>query len=340
LSLSQLAGQRIIYAYRGLTPPKSLLARIRKGEAAGVILFGPNIASRKQLRAATNALQAANRQSPVDAPLLTLIDQEGGLVRRLPGAPIASEKQIGQLQHGQTAVREAGVATAANLTAAGINVNLAPVLDVYRRPGNFIDQYQRSYSSEPVEASSLGSAFIQAQQAAGVAATAKHFPGLGTAARSQNTDLGPVQLQVPLAALRTIDEAPFRSAINTGVRLVMLSWAVYPALDPSLPAGLSPMVIQRELRSRLGYRGVAITDSLGAGALAGIEGFAERGRFAAVAGEDLVLCSAQSPSHNTPNDGVAALHGIAAAIASHETSRTAAEQAAARVIALRSGLRR
>ena len=168
-----------------------------------------------------------------------LTDQEGGLVRRIPGAPVLSEKQIGLSSQGLSLAGQAGTGAGQNLRGAGINVNLAPVLDVYRTPGNFIDQFQRSYSSNPATVSRLGCGVHQGTAAAGVAATAKHFPGLGAAATAQNTDLRPVTLPVSLRSLRAVDEAPYPAAIAAGVRLVMVSWAVYPALDAHLPAGLS-----------------------------------------------------------------------------------------------------
>jgi beta-N-acetylhexosaminidase len=209
------------------------------------------------------------------------------------------------------------------------------VLDVARRPGNFMDQYERSYGSNPLLVGELGQSFITAQQATSVAATAKHFPGLGAAARTDNTDERAVVLNLRLHELRAVDEAPYRLAIAAGVRLVMLSWAIYPALDARLPAGLSATIIQQELRRRLGFRGVTVTDSLEAGALDGFGGPAQRGVLAAAAGADLVLCSARTVQANTPTVGVAALHRIASAIAAGQISRTSAEQAAARVIALR-----
>ena len=336
LSLAQLAGQRIIYAYSGLTPPQSLLARIRDGEAAGVVFFAPNFSSDVQLRAVIGELQSANASSPVHAPLLMLTDQEGGLIRRLPGAPTLSEKQIGASPRGIALAAQAGTGAGNNLLAVGITVNLAPVLDVFRQPGNFIDQYQRSYSSSPAVVAPLGGTFITAQQQTGVAATAKHFPGLGAATTNQNTDNGPVTLNVSLNELRSIDEVPYQVAIAAGVRLVMVSWATYPALDPRLPAGLSSTVIHGELRGRLGFRGVTITDGLGAGALAPFGGFAQRGLLAAHAGADLLLCSTTNVNDNTPANGIAVLNGLIGALASHRLDRIYAEQAAARVIALRS----
>lgn len=335
LTLRELAGQRIVYAYAGVRPPASLLAVIRAGEAGGVIFFGPNVSSLGQFRRVIDELQRASLASPVHTRLLMLVDQEGGEVRRLPGAPTLSEKQIGQGPNPVALARSAGAAAGQNLHAAGVDVNLAPVLDVYRRPGDFIDQFQRSYSSDPGSVAGLSAAFITAQQRIGVAATAKHFPGLGSAARAQNTDLSPVTLRTPLATLRAVDEAPYRSAIAAGVRLVMTSWAIYPALDPRLPAGLSASVIEGELRGRLGFRGVTITDGMDAGAITPFGSLGTRAVLAAAAGADLLLCAATNPSFNTPALGITALNALTSALAHHRMSQAAADQAAGRIIALR-----
>ena len=106
----QLAGQRVIYSYTGLTPPASLLSRISHGEAAGVIFFGGNISSEAQIRGVIKTLEAADASphNPVRAPLLLMTDQEGGEVRRLPGAPAKSEKQIGDAAHPGAAATAAG----------------------------------------------------------------------------------------------------------------------------------------------------------------------------------------------------------------------------------------
>jgi beta-N-acetylhexosaminidase len=335
LSVAQLAGQRIVYAYSGLTPPASLLAAIRAGEAGGVIFFAPNVSSTSQLRAVINQLQRASLASPVHKRLLMLTDQEGGEVRRLPGAPALSEKQIGQSADPVPVARKAGAGAGQTLNAVGMNVNLAPVLDVYRRAGNFIDQYQRSYSDQTGTVAALGAAFVSAQQAAGVAATVKHFPGLGAAGQSQNTDLGPVTLGASLATLRSADETPYRSAIAAGVKLVMTSWATYPALDRQRPAGLSSAVIGGELRGRLGFRGVTITDGIDAGAVTPFGGLGRRAVLAASAGADLVLCVTTNPNDNTPAQGVRARNAIAAALGAHQLNRVAAQQSAARILSLR-----
>ncbi len=333
LSPQQLAGQRIIYSYSGLTPPASLLQLIRSGEAAGVIFFGGNISSLAQIRGVIRQLSQANSQSPVKLPLLLMTDQEGGLVRRLPGAPVASEKQIGQSSHPISAAHSAGTGAGSNLRGVGMNVNLAPVLDVYRHPGDFDDQFQRSYSTNPATVAQLGADFIGSQQQAGVAATGKHFPGLGAASATQNTDLRPVTLNLHITTIRRQDEVPYVSAIHAGVRLVMVSWAIYPVLDAHRPAGLSSAVVQGELRQRLGFRGVTVTDAMDAGALSGFGTIASRAVLAAQAGMDLLLYSGGAVSQ-----GTSGLNALATALGNGQLNQAAFDSAVQRVMTLRSGL--
>ena len=333
LTSAQLAGQRVIFSYPGLTVPSALLQQISAGQAAGVIFFGGNISGDTQIASVIRQLVQAQRRSPVSAPLLLMTDQEGGEVRRLPGAPVMSEKQIGESAGPAAAASAAGTGAAQNLTGVGMNVNLAPVLDVYYEPGNFIDQYQRSYGSNASVVADCGQAFVTAQQQAGVAATAKHFPGLGSATTSQDTDTGPVTLNVPLSGLRSRDEVPYPAAIAAGVKLIMASWAVYPALDQASPAGLSPAVIQGELRGRLGYQGVTVTDAIEAGALTAFGGYGPRAVLAAQAGMDLLLCSAQDPG-----EGQAVVTALAGALDGGELDPAGFTVAAQRVTALRNGL--
>jgi beta-N-acetylhexosaminidase len=333
LTPAQRAGQRVIFSYPGLTPAASLLDQISAGEAGGVIFFGENITSLAQIAAVVAQLKEAHDASPVRSPLLLMTDQEGGIVRRLPGEPVLSEKQIGESADPAEEAAQAGNGAGENLAGVGMNLNLAPVLDVYRQAGNFDDEFGRSYSMDPDVCAECGAAFITAQQPLRIAATAKHFPGLGAATVDQNTDLGPVTLDVPLADLRSIDEVPFRAAIAAGVRLVMTSWAVYPALDPELPSGLSPTIVGDELRRRLRFRGVTITDALEAGAIAAFGSPAQCSVLAARAGMDVLLCSARDVSEG--QDTVAAL---ADALQHHALDPGHFDIALRRVLALRDSL--
>jgi beta-N-acetylhexosaminidase len=206
---------------------------------------------------------------------------------------------------------------------------------VYRQAGNFIDEFGRSFSNNPVRVAKLGALYATAEQQAKVAATVKHFPGLGAAARSQNTDLGPVTLPLTLSAIRSVDELPYRSAIAAKVKLVMVSWAIYPALDPKYPAGLSQTIVQRELRNRLHFGGVTITDALEAGALRPFGSIAHRATLAAQAGMDLLLCAASKVS-----EGQTAMRALNSDYAHGTVAYQAAFKAAvARILALRKTLR-
>ncbi|MET8701205.1 glycoside hydrolase family 3 N-terminal domain-containing protein [Kitasatospora sp. NPDC004723] len=329
----QLAGRRVVYSYPGPTPPPELLSTIRAGRAAGVIFFKDNVPSLPQLQAAVGQLRQAAAEAPSAAPLLLMTDQEGGRIRRLPGAPELSAKQTGLAPDPAGAAAGAGAGAARTLSGAGLNVNLAPVLDVYDAPDDFIDHFERSYSQKPEVVAELGSAFLAAQQSLGVAATAKHFPGLGAAPAGANTDAEPVVLPVPLADLRARGEEPYRAAIAAGVRLVMASWAVYPALDAYRPAGLSRAVVHGELRERLGFRGVTITDALEAGALASFGDAGERAVAAADAGMDLLLCSGREVGQ-----GDAAVAALAAALDSGRLDEAGFTEAVHRVDALRASL--
>ncbi len=334
LTATQLAGQRVIYSYTGLNPPAALLNLIRHGEVAGVIFFTANVGPPGHLAAVAAELQkaAAAKTDPVHLPLLLMTDQEGGEVRRLPGAPVLSEKQVGEAAHPWAAATSAGKGAGQNLHSAGLNVNLAPVLDVFRQPGNFIDEFGRSFSSDPAKVAKLGALYATAEQQQHVAATAKHFPGLGDATRSQNTDERPVTLNLSLSAIRGTDELPYKSAVTAKVKLVMASWAIYPALAPN-PAGLSSKIISGELRKRLGFAGVTVTDALGAGALAPFGSIAHRATLAAAAGMDLLLCS-----EGQDTEGLAAVNSLAAGYKNHSLGSAAFKAAAMRVLALRATL--
>ncbi|HYK31311.1 MAG TPA: glycoside hydrolase family 3 N-terminal domain-containing protein [Streptosporangiaceae bacterium] len=335
LSPAQLAGQRVIYSYKGLNPPSALLTLIRHGEVAGIIFFSDNIGSHAHIAAVVRELQQANaaKTNPVRLPLLLMTDQEGGEVKRLSGAPTLSAKEMGESSTPSTTTTREGRLGGKNLRSVGINVNLAPVLDVFRQPGNFIDEFQRSFGSNPAKVSKLGTLFTTAEQAQGVAGTVKHFPGLGAAARPQNTDERPVTLRLALSTIRDIDELPYKSAIAAKVKLVMVSWAIYPALDAKLPAGLSPTIVQGELRKRLGFAGVTITDALEAGALRSFGSTAHRSTLAARAGMDLLLDAEQNY-----RQGQASMNALESDYLHNTLNGTAFKAAVSRILALRASL--
>ncbi|KAJ9150909.1 Glycoside hydrolase family 3 protein [Pleurostoma richardsiae] len=329
--LDVLAGQHVIYSYAGTIPPARLLELARQGKVGGIILFGANIDN--GTGAAIETIQAAAEEYPGNngMPLLIMTDQEGGLVRRIKsGGPFLSAKEMGASDDPAAASAQGGEEAYEALAPVGINTNLAPVLDVYHQPGDFEDYFQRSFGNTSCLVSKCVAPFISTQQARGVIATAKHFPGLGAASHAENTDETAVTLNRSLLEIRAKDEVPYRAAMKAGVKMVMASWAVYPSLDPERPAGLSLKWIRDELRGRLGFSGVTITDALEAGALTSFGGVETRAVLAAQAGMDLLLASAQNSTQ-----GETVMNAVAAALADGTLSRTDFDAATSRILSLR-----
>jgi beta-N-acetylhexosaminidase len=226
-------------------------------------------------------------------------------------------------------VRALGRATGRLLRSVGVNVDLAPVADV-APPRSVIGGQLRSFGGDPARVGQLASAFATGLAGAGVAATGKHFPGLGAAAVT--TDEAPVQIALTRAQLRAVDLAPYADLVRARVPLVMLSTAVYPALDRR-PAALSRVVVQGELRGRLGFRGVTVTDALDTPALAPCGGPAAAAAAAAAAGCDLILTGSYS-------EGVRAADAMTAGLRSGRLRQEPFHESVARILALRAGLPR
>lgn len=282
---AQLVGQRLVAGFTGEQPPTALRRRIRSGRLGGVILFANNFDSRAEAERLARDLQRIPRPRGLRHPLLVMVDQEGGLVKRIPGPPTLSAEQMGAA--GDVTCRRQGAATGDLLRKTGINVDLAPVLDV-GRPGGAIAEEHRSFGSDPETVTSCGGAFAAALERSGVAPTAKHFPGLGRA--KINTDEAVQRIEATRRKLRRIDEAPYRRYVGDGARgrLVMISSAVYPAFA-GRPASLATRLATGELRRRLGFRGVSITDALETASTEAFGGPTRAARFAARAGTDLLL---------------------------------------------------
>ncbi|HET8566375.1 MAG TPA: glycoside hydrolase family 3 N-terminal domain-containing protein [Solirubrobacterales bacterium] len=283
LTLKQLAGQRIVVGLSGTSIAPGLRSAIRQGRVAGIVLFGANFPSRAAGRRLIARLQAIPRPPKLSSPLLIMVDQEGGQVKRLSGAPTASAEAMGA--RGATFSREQGRRTAADLRDVGVNVDLAPVLDV-ARSGGVIAETERSFGSSASRVTATAVPFARALQAGGVAATGKHFPGFGAA--RENTDFSVERIPLSKRQLRAIDEKPYRAFAAAGGRLVMLSTAIYPAFSRD-PAAFTPAIVTGELRHRLGFEGVTITDALETPA---VEHFGSSARAAvagAKAGSDLLL---------------------------------------------------
>ena len=328
LTVRQLAGQRVVTGFSGYSVPLELRRRIRRGHVGGVILFAHNVKSRDQVARMVRRLQSLRRPPGLRRPLFVMVDQEGGPVRRIPGAPRRSAAAIGAIGRA-SAARRAGRAAGRNLRAARVNVDLAPVADV-ARPGSAMERERRAYGRRPGKVARFAVAFASGLQRTGVLAAGKHFTGFG-AARA-NTDDARVTIDTPRKRLRGIDERPYRALFRNDVRLVMLSTAIYPALHPGVPAAFSRRIAWRELRARLGFFGVSMTDALGTPATAPFGGPAEVGVKAARAGVDLMLYSSAAAARKGHR-------GLTRAIRRGRIARGRAEASVRRILAVRRDLR-
>jgi beta-N-acetylhexosaminidase len=327
LSLPQLAGQRVVVGFSGAEVPRGVARMTRSGALAGVILFAENLASRAAGRTLVRQLQAIRRPPGLRDPLLIMVDQEGGLVKRLGGAPTVSARQMGA--RGAAYSRSEGRATAANLRELGINVDLAPVLDV-ARPGGTIAATDRGFGSTAARVAATAIPFAAGLQEGGVAATAKHFPGLGAA--EESTDFAVQRIDLSKRMLRDVDEAPYADFVERGGAMVMLSTAIYPAFSPK-PAAFARTIATGELRSRLGFEGISITDALESVAVREFGGPAKAALAAAKAGTDLLLFTDYRA-------GRQAHRALLGALRDRSLGRASFEASAGHVLRLRHGLAR
>ena len=247
-SATKLLGQRIMVGMSGTAAPSWLLHAAKAGQVGSVILFAANIVSRQQTVALTNALQRAARAGG-NPKLLIAVDQEGGQVKRIPsGAPTLSPPQMAATNNVSVASSQ-GRATGQLLKRYGINMDLAPVSDVPTFSGAFIWQQGRAFSFNAGQTAKFATAFALGVQSAGVAATAKHFPGLGSAPTDTDSELQELH---PTAAQRGAALKPYERMIPRGLDAVLVAIAGFPASDSSgAPAALSRPIIQGLLRKQL-----------------------------------------------------------------------------------------
>jgi beta-N-acetylhexosaminidase len=280
---------KVMLAFEGERLPAWLRRRLREAPAAGVTLFRhANVRSPAQVRELADQIRAA---AVGGLPPLVAADQEGGQLNALGEGttPFPGNMALGATGDEQLAER-VGRAIGRELRALGVTVNYAPCLDIATNPANPALGV-RSFGADPDLVARLGAAFVRGVRSAGVAATAKHFPGGGDAALDTHHGLA----SLPHAAERfaAVELAPFRAAVEAGADVVMSGHFAVPALtgSPTLPATLSAAVMDRLLRRGLGFRGVSITDALDMRALDQGEALLIEVVAAVRAGVDLLLCT-------------------------------------------------
>ncbi|MFF7727241.1 glycoside hydrolase family 3 protein [Streptomyces sp. NPDC008001] len=314
--------------FTGTTAPGWLLRRLGEG-LASVGLFGRNIASPEQLAALTARLRAER------GDVLVAIDEEGGDVTRLEvrtGSSFPGNLALGAVDDTgltRAVARELG----RRLAECGVNLNWAPSADVNSDPDNPVIGV-RSFGADPKLVARHTAAYVEGLQSAGVAACTKHFPGHGDTAVDSHHDMP--RIDAGLDTLRTRELVPFRAAVAAGTKAVMSAHILLPALDPRLPATLSPAALHGLLRAPvadggLGFDGLVVTDGMEMEAVAGTYGIERGSVLALAAGADAICVGGGLADEDTV---LRLRDALVAAVRAGELPEERLADAAARVRAL------
>lgn len=291
--ITQKIGQLFIGGVPGPVLDESTINLIKDYHLGGIILFNRNVRDPIQLAHLCEDLQRVSMENS-GLPLFLAIDQEGGRVARLkePFTQFPGNTSIGENPDPEQGALHFASTTVREMSLVGLNMNMAPVLDV-AQPNMDSHLVGRCFSHEPLRVTKLGKIVINTLQQGGIMAVAKHFPGLG------KSDLDP-HLHIPYInvtseEMGSIHLPPFAGAIEANVSAIMSSHAVYPALEPGIPATLSRKIMTDLLREKMHFDGLIISDDLEMGAITKERGLPEGAADALDAGIDLLLiCKNQS----------------------------------------------
>jgi beta-N-acetylhexosaminidase len=321
--LGRLADAVLIPPFPGGREPEWIRAALADG-LAGVTLFGLNVQDSAQLTALTARLRAATTE-----PIIA-IDEEGGDVTRIShqtGSDYPGNAALGAIDDVRLTT-SVYAALGADLAALGINLDLAPAVDVNTAADNPVIG-TRAFGSDPSLVARHTAAAVAGLQSAGVAACAKHFPGHGSTTLDSHLVLATVD--APMSVLRQRDLPPFEAAIAAGVRAIMPSHLRVPELTGDLPASLSPRALTDLLRGELGFTGVIVSDGLEMRAVSEKYGIPEAAVQAVIAGTDL-LCLGRDQDRQS---FLAVKAALIAAVRSGRLKGERLEEAAGRVAELR-----
>ncbi len=329
MTVEEQIGQLLVVGFQGTCVPQTLRELIEHHHVGNIILFSRNIQDTHQLLDLTHSLQAIAKAAGHRSPLLIMLDQENGMVRRLgqDATTFPGNMALGAIGSEQIAY-EIAQATGRELKALGINMNLAPVVDVNNNPANPVISV-RSFGTDPQQVARLAVATVKGYQEAGIVSTLKHFPGHGDT--SVDSHLALPTIPYTFERLEQVELVPFRRCIQAGADCVMIAHIYFPALmqDKALPATVSPIIIQGLLRQQLGFNGVIISDCMEMNAILRTVGIEQGSVMALQAGTDLVLIS------HIYERQLASLVAIQAAIQAGQLSRETIHRAAERVLRLK-----
>lgn len=314
-------------------------------DLGGVILFAQNVKTTEQTAKLTHDIQqVAINDEDGNLPLLTTIDQEGGIVTRLgTGTNFPGNMALGATKSEQNSY-DTGVVIGRELNVLGINVNFAPSVDVNNNPLNPVIGL-RSFSSDPDLVAKLGVKMIEGIQSNGVASAAKHFPGHGDTATDSHYGLPKVDKS--LEELRNVELKPFQAAIDNGVDMIMTAHIQFPQIEQDtytsikdgqeiqIPATLSDDILTGLLRGYMNFDGVIITDALNMAAISENFGEVETVKMAFEAGVDIALMPTILRSKADVPKLRAIIDGIKEAVTKGEISEERINESATRVVKLK-----
>src|SRR6266699_2868308 len=330
MTLEEQIGQLLVAGFWGTAPTPEIIDLIQNYRTGGIILFSRNVQDAQQVLELTHSLQMIAKTAGHPAPLLIAIDQENGMVQRLGrGTTLFPGNMALGATGSEQVVYGVAQATGRELKALGINMNLAPVLDVNNNPANPVIGV-RSFGEDPHQVARLAAASVRGYRAAGVISDLKHFPGHGDTAVDSHLALPTIAST--LEQLEAIELVPFRSGIEAGADSVMIAHISFPAVthQEALPATVSPAIVQGILRERLRFEGVIISDCMEMNAVAETIGTEPAAVMALRAGIDLVLVS------HTYVRQRGSIKAIQSALQMDELSPEIVRQAAERVLRLKS----
>lgn len=283
----------------------------------GVILFAENLDTMEQSQMLVNQMQAA-----ADMELFIGIDEEGGMVSRLDKSqiPHVSIPNAAQMQGDTAQAKQAGADIGTVLSKIGVNVDFAPVADVYTNPENTVIG-ERAYGTDANTVADMATAFMQGLEAQGVKAVAKHFPGHGDTATDSHD--GIAISNHDLTRLQDVEFVPFSRLVQEGIDFVMVGHITMPQVtEDGLPASLSPQAIAL-LRENIGFDGIVITDAMNMGAIVSYYPDGQAAVQAIQAGVDIVLM---------PADLEAAYLALLDAVGKGEISQTRLDESVRRIL--------
>lgn len=284
LSTEEKVGQLLVAGIEGTSPGDDARWAIREAKVGGIILFGRNVASAGQLAQLNNDLKSLNSAAG-NAPLFLCVDEEGGMVSRMPPEVTDLPSAYDYIQAGGDPAARGSV-LAAECAAFGFNVDFAPSLDIWSNPQNTVIG-KRAFGTDAQTVTEAGTGCTYAMMDAGVIPVVKHFPGHGDTLTDSHVGLPVVEKS--REALLENELLPFRAAIDGGAPAVMVAHILMTQLDPQRPASLSPAVVTGLLREELGFDGVVFTDDLTMGAVSQTYGMGEAAVLAVEAGCDMAL---------------------------------------------------